>query len=469
MDIQFTGAAREVTGSCHIVRANGKTVMLDCGMFQGKRSESREKNLRLPLPPTEIDAIVLSHAHIDHAGRLPLLVREGYRGSIWCTSATRDLCAIMLADSAYIQEKDAVFLAKRRKEVAAPLYTTADAVRAIELMVGVGYKRWMDIVPGIRAQFWDAGHILGSASVVLEVTENGTTKRLVFSGDVGRDGLAIIRDPEPPTGGADAVIMESTYGTRDHVSVDGARAQLAEVVRQTAARGGRLLVPAFALGRTQELVYDLHSLVREGAIPSMPIFIDSPLAIHATTVFAQHPEVFDRTEDLVQQVQKLFEFPLVKYTRDVQESKAIMQTPGPMIIIAASGMVESGRILHHLLNHASDPSTTILIVGFQAEHTLGRRIVDRSAVIKVFGEEVPLRARVEILNGYSAHADRTGLVSWLQQVTDGGPAGSARAAGTKPPVFLVHGEPEVQDAFVQTLGAHGFAATCPEPMSTHSV
>lgn len=408
----------------------------------------------LPVPIAEIDSVVLSHAHIDHSGRLPFLVAEGYSKTIWATAATRDLCAVMLADSAHIQEKDAEFLAKRQKEFTQPLYGTRHAVRTMELMVAMPYNKPFDVVPGVRGTYVDAGHILGSASVVLDCTEGGETRRLVFSGDIGRSGLAIIRDPVPPTG-AHELIMEATYGDRDHESVDGARARLAEVVRETAARGGRVLIPAFAVGRTQEIVYNLHSLIRESVIPSIPIYIDSPLAIDTTTVFEMHPEVFDQSEDMVKKVKELFDFPLVHYTRDVEESKALAHMRGPMVIIAASGMVEAGRILHHLAQGASDPRNTILIVGFQAEHTLGRRIVERAPVLRVFGEDVPLRARVEVINGYSAHADRTELGLWIDAVK----AASPNLRG----VHLVHGEPQAQDALKTTLLARGFTVSCPEP------
>ena len=366
MQIEFSGAAREVTGSCHILRVGTRTILLDCGLFQGARAESRIKNAKLPLDVDSIDAIVLSHAHIDHAGRLPLLAHHGFKGSIWTTAATRDLCAIMLADSAHIQEKDADFLERHGREHAEPLYTIEDATRTQDLMIGVPYHKWMDVTDGVRVQFVDAGHILGSASVVVEAKENGVLKRLVFSGDIGRDGLAIIRDPEPPTGGAHVILCESTYGNRDHESVSGAREHLAAVIRDTAARGGRVLVPAFAVGRTQELVYDLHGLQLEGKIPAIPIYIDSPLAISATSVFSMHPETYDESESLIRGTKELFDFPQVHYTRDVQASKALNSMHGPMVIIAASGMAESGRILHHLKNGASDPRNTILIVGFQA-------------------------------------------------------------------------------------------------------
>ena len=457
MQIEFSGAAREVTGSCHIVRTrDGRTILLDCGMFQGTRKESAEKNKRLPLPVEQIDAIVLSHAHIDHAGRLPYLVNHGYQGSIWSTAATRDLCAIMLADSAHIQEKDAEFLARKRKEAVEPLYGMKDAVRTTELMVGLPYDRAFDVLPGVRASFTDAGHIIGSASVTLDVDEGdprGPT-RLVFSGDVGRSGLAIIRDPKPPTG-AHAVILESTYGNRDHESVENARDHLARVVRETAARGGRVLVPAFAVGRTQELVYDLHVLARAGKIPEIPIYIDSPLAIDATSVFRMHPEVYDRSEQLVIDQPHLFDFPLVTYTRDVNESKSLNQQRGPMVIIAASGMAESGRILHHLLNGSHDPRNTILVVGFMAEHTLGRRIVEKQPMLRIFGDEVPLNARVEILNGYSAHGDRRELAAWLDAVKSTSPS--------LKDVWLVHGEPEAQDAFAGDLAKKGYRVQCPTP------
>lgn len=456
MEITFEGAAREVTGSCHLLHVNGQTVALDCGMFQGRRSESAEKNRTLPLPIKDLDAIVLSHAHIDHSGRLPFLVAQGYNKTIWATSATRDLSAVMLADSAHIQEKDAEFLAKKHKDFVEPLYGMRHAVRTMELMVGVPYNKPFDVVPGVRGTYVDAGHILGSASVILDCTEGGVTKRLVFSGDIGRSGLAIIRDPVPPTG-ADAVIMESTYGNRDHESVDGARARLAEVVRTTAARGGRILIPAFAVGRTQEMLYNLHSLFRERAIPSIPVYVDSPLAIDTTTVFEMHPETFDQSEDMVKRVHELFEFPLLHFTRDVAESKAINAAKGPMIVIAASGMAEAGRILHHLANGASDPRNTILIVGFQAEHTLGRRIVEKQPMLRIFGDEIPLRAQVEVINGYSAHADRTELSAWIDRVK----AESPRLG----PVWLVHGEREVQDEYKTSLTARGYSVTCPEPHS----
>lgn len=458
MEITFAGAAREVTGSCHIVRVAGRTLLLDCGLFQGRRRDVEQKNRRLPLPPHEIDAVVLSHAHIDHAGRLPFLVKEGFLGPIHSTRATRDLCEVMLADSAHIQEKDAEFLQRRGKEAVEPLYAIRDVATTIDRMVAQRYRTRFEAAPGVFATFHDAGHILGSASITLEWTEGGTVRRLAFSGDVGRSGLAIIRDPEPPSQ-VDWMIMESTYGDRDHESVDGARAELARVVRETAARGGRILVPAFAVGRTQELLYDLHELAHAGDIPRLPIFVDSPLASKATEVFRANTRDFDGNEPLVRRLDArradIFDFDLVRYTPSVEDSKGIMRMEGPVIVIAASGMVESGRILHHLAHGASDPRNTILIVGFQAEHTLGRRIVERQPMLRVFGDEVPLKAKVAVLNGYSAHADRTELQAWLDATRDSSP--------NLRDVFLVHGEAKAQDALASQLAARGYAVQCPEP------
>jgi metallo-beta-lactamase family protein len=315
------------------------------------------------------------------------------------------------------------------------------------------YDEWFDVCPGIRARFTDAGHILGSASVVLEYSNGSETARLIFSGDIGRAGLPIIRDPVPPPDAADLVIMESTYGNRDHESVASSREHLGRVVRETAARGGRVLIPAFAVGRTQELIYDLQVLWRDGGIPPIPIVIDSPLATKATGVFERNTDIFDRSEGPVREIEQLFRFERLTYTSSTEESKALNSRSGPMIIIAGSGMVEGGRILHHLVNGASNPRNTILIVGFQAENTLGRRIVERRPVIRVLGNDVELRATVEIINGYSAHADRTELAGWL-----------AAVRGTSPKlkrVFLVHGEDEAQAVLSATLTAHGYKVTCP--------
>lgn len=452
MEITFTGAAREVTGSCHLLRVGDRRIALDCGLFQGHRSEANQKNRVLPASVDDLSALVLSHAHIDHAGRIPFLVRNGFEGPIYCTPATRDLSAHMLMDSAFIQEKDAEHLARRGKGYVEPLYDTRDVSRALERMIAIPYGRQFEVTTGIKASFVDAGHILGSASIILDCREGSVERRLIFSGDIGRRGLPIIRDPQIP-GGADVVVMESTYGNRDHAPVEDARSRLASVVTETASRGGRVLIPAFAVGRTQELLYDLHGLFREGRIPRIPIFIDSPLASDVTAVFEMHPDCFDDGEDLVKRVDELFRFDLVRYTRKVDESKALNGIRTPIVVIAASGMAESGRILHHLVHGASDPRNTILIVGFQAEHTLGRRIVEKRPQIRVLGDDIPLRAQVEVLNGYSAHADRTELLRWIEGVRD-------QSASLRE-VFLVHGEPEAQDAFSKELMMRGLVTTAP--------
>jgi metallo-beta-lactamase family protein len=458
MKITFLGAAQEVTGSCHLLQVGDKSVALDFGMFQGRRAETHEKNQTLPFEPDQLDAVILSHAHIDHSGRLPLLARHGFDRPVYCTPATRDLCAVMLADSAHIQEKDAEFLARRHRSVSEPLYRQADVAALMGRMISIPYDVPFDPAPGIRATFVEAGHILGSASVVLECSEGNVSKRVVFSGDIGRWGLPIIRDPNPPHG-ADVVIMESTYGNRDHESVAEMPNELARVIRETAAKGGRVLIPAFAVGRTQELLYDLHRLSRADAIPPIPIVVDSPLAIAATSIFATNPEAYDQSEELVRAVNGLFDFDRLEFARDASDSKALNTRIGPMVIIAASGMVESGRILHHLAHGASDPRNTILIVGFMAEHTLGRRIVERRPTLKIFGDEVPLRARVEVLNGYSAHADRGELVRWLTAVR-----GEDKSP---PPVYLVHGEPNAQSALRDTLVEDGYTVTIPARNSTY--
>ncbi len=443
--LTFHGAAGQVTGSMHLLEAPGARFLLDAGLFQGRRSESHALNANLPIDPRTLDGVILSHAHIDHAGRLPLLVSRGYHGPIFATAATRDLCAVMLPDAAHIQEKDAEFLARRKKAgpESEPLYTMADAVAVQDLMVGLPYRRVHHLRKHIAFEFTDAGHILGSASVDLRLTE-GTPHRLVFSGDIGRPGLPIIRDPDPPAGPVDTLIIESTYGNRTHETISDAETRLGDLVRGVAGRGGKVLIPAFAVGRTQELVYALHRLFREGKIPGIPIYVDSPLAVNATDVFRLHPDLFDREEALIERTTRLFDFPLVQYVRDVNDSKKLNTMPGPAIIIAASGMAESGRILHHLANHVTDHRTLVLFVGFQGENTLGRRIQDGAKEVKIFGDLYPVRAQVETIGGYSAHADRNELRTWVRGL--GGPIRRA---------FVVHGEPEAAEAMAKLLKEEG--------------
>ncbi len=444
--ITFWGAAGQVTGSCHLVEMHGRRVLLDMGLFQGRREASRRLNEELPFDPRQLDAVVLSHAHIDHSGRLPLLAARGYDNAIHATPATRDLCAVMLADAAGIQESDFAWLQKKGRAGpnAAPLYTVPDATRVQELMHGHPYGRPFRVDhTGLTATFHDAGHILGSASVAVTGDRDGDP-RIVFSGDIGRWGQPIIRDPSPPTGAVDALIIESTYALRTHGVMRNARDALGALVRRVAGRGGKLLIPAFALGRTQEIVYALHELLRDGEIPEVPIFIDSPLALEATDVFRMHPEVFDRTESLVQDTARILDHRLVRYIRSVDESKQLNRRSGPAVIIAASGMVESGRILHHLLNHGDDPANAIVFVAFQAEHTLGRRLRDGKRPIRIFGEEREIRAEIVSIEGYSAHADRDDLRRWVRGL--GGPVRRA---------FCVHGEPEALEGMRKLLLEEG--------------
>ncbi|HEX3232650.1 MAG TPA: MBL fold metallo-hydrolase [Gemmatimonadales bacterium] len=443
--LTFWGAAGQVTGSMHLLEAAGGRFVLDAGLFQGRRAQSHALNATLPFDPRRLDGVVLSHAHIDHSGRLPLLVRHGFHGPIYATPATRDLSAVMLPDAAHIQEKDHEFLQRRGQAgpESEPLYSTADAIAVQDLMVGVPYRRITHLRKHLALEFVEAGHILGSASLDLRITEGGN-HRLVFSGDIGRTGLPIIRDPEAPSGPIDTLIIESTYADRDHGTVRGAEERLGEAIRRTAARGGKVLIPAFALGRTQEIVYSLHQLHRAGRIPDLPIYIDSPLAVDTTTVFRMHPEIFDQRERLVTEAVHLFDFPMVRYVRDVKESMALNTLQGPAVIIAASGMAESGRILHHLANHIGDHRNLILLVGFQAEHTLGRRLQNGEETVRILGQQHERRAEIETIAGYSAHADRNELRAWIRRL--GGPIRRA---------FAVHGEPQALGAMATILREEG--------------
>jgi len=444
MHLSFHGAVSgHVTGSMHLLECAGGRFLFDAGLFQGRRADTEKLNRDLSINPATINAVVVSHAHIDHTGRLPYLVRQGYHAPIYATPATRDLCAVMLRDAAEIQERDAQFLRKRGKGVSEPLYTQSDAVQTQELMIGLPYHRPFYLRRNFSFEFVDAGHILGSATVDLRFAE-GPGHRLVFSGDIGRTGLPIIRDPEPPHGPIDTLIIESTYAGRDHDSVAGAMTRLGEVVTETAKKGGRIFIPAFALGRIQELVYALHELWRDGRIPEIPVYVDSPLGVDATHVFRMHPEIFDRRERLLGTTSKILDFPLVKYIRAVEDSKRLDQTTGPAVVIAASGMVESGRILHHLAHGAGDHRNVILFVGFQAEHTLGRRIQDGDREVRIHGEPVTIRAGIETISGYSAHADRSELKAWVRKL-----GGQVKRA------FVVHGEPAAREAMAAMLRAEG--------------
>jgi metallo-beta-lactamase family protein len=454
MRVQFWGAARTVTGSMHLLEANGRKLLLDCGLYQGRRKEAFERNRSLPFDAKDIDAVVLSHAHIDHSGNLPSLLKAGFRGCIYSTSATRDLCAYMLVDSAHLQENDVHFVNKRRKKqgkkLFEPLYTKEDAIDALQQFHTVDYDHSFQPVPGVTVRFRDAGHILGSAIVVVDAKEDGRGTRLIFSGDVGRRGLPILRDPQIAED-ADYVIMESTYGAREHETDGDAGELLRQTVQDVVESNGRLLIPAFAVGRTQEIVYRLNKLSEAGALPPIKVFVDSPLAVNATSVFRLHPECFDseyRATMLADDDRDPLSFGGLRYLRSPEESKKLNTLREPAVIISASGMCEGGRILHHLRNHAVNPDSIILFVSFQAEHTLGRKILEGENPVSIYGEQMRIRAGVRKAEGYSAHADRSGLLGWAARVQE---------RGDVKEIFLVHGEDEAQRSLAAGLAEQGGA------------
>lgn len=461
MRLTFFGAAKEVTGSMHQIEVNGRRVLLDCGLFQGRRAETYERNLQFPFPPAQVDALVLSHAHIDHSGNIPNLAKQGFRGNIWCTAATRNLCTYMLMDSGHIQEQDAEFLnkklGKRGEPPVEPLYTQQDVQACLEQFVAVGYERPVPVVDGVTATFVRAGHILGAASVVLEIREFDTGKqwRLVFSGDIGRPTSPILRQPERCPA-ADILIMESTYGNRRHDSYGDALKKLRTVVASTAKRRGKVIIPAFAVGRTQDLVYALNQLDAAGELPDLQVFVDSPLAVNATDVFRMHPEEWnEEVHDFLGNDGRRspFDFYDLEYVRDVRRSKQLNQLHKPAVIISANGMAENGRILHHLANNVEDAENTVLIVSFQAENTLGRRLQDGEKRVNILGDSYTVRAQIEVIDGYSAHADQEELLWWSE------PLDRERLAQ----VFLVHGEPEAATTLASLLEARNFrAVTVPE-------
>ncbi len=441
MKLTFHGAAQTVTGSMHELAAGGARILLDCGLYQGRRKEARERNANFPFPASRIHSVLLSHAHIDHSGNLPTLVKSGFEGAIHATPATVDLCHSMLPDSAHLQEKDAQFMAKRKHrrkmlgvedeiEIVEPLYTQEDAERSLRHFRSLLDGTSLEIAPGVTVRFVEAGHILGSAWVDIEVRDNGKKTRLVFSGDIGRPNLPIIRDPEPLVE-ADWLILESTYGDRLHKDLEAVKEKLGDAVRRAAARGGKIIAPAFAVGRTQQLVLMLHELIEEKQIPSIPVFVDSPLAVDVTEAFRRHVYLFDEeTARFLRNGEDPFGFRMLRYVREASESKALNDLKGPVLIISAAGMCEAGRVLHHLRNNIEDPRNMVLVTGFMAENTLGRKIVEKWPEVPIFGEPVRLRAEVVKLNELSGHADQHELLEWIRP-----------AARTLKGIFLVHGEP----------------------------
>jgi len=462
MKLTFWGAAGTVTGSMHLVEGGGKRILLDCGSFQGRRKEADQKNRNLPFAAASIDAVILSHAHTDHSGNLPTLVRNGFGGPIYATPASIDLCDWMLRDTAHIQEKDAEFVNRRtehRKSTGAsngpiePLYRMEDAERTLPLFRPVGYHEPQPLAPGLSYECFDAGHILGSASIVLTDTGGSELVRLAFSGDVGRPHPPIIRPPEglPPP---DYLILESTYGGRLHKSTEHVINKLANVVNRTARRGGRIIVPAFAVGRTQQLVLLLHQLTNEKRIPNIPIFVDSPLAVNVTEVHRSHPECFNQeTREYLRNHEDPFGFERLQYVREAADSKKLNDLHGPFVVISASGMCEQGRILHHLRNNIEDPRNTVLITGFQAQDTLGRKLIEKWPEVRIFGEPMRVRSEISSLDELSAHADQNELLEWIRPL-----APSVRR------VFLVHGEHGQSEIFAGLLRSrYGLDVVIPTP------
>ena len=447
MKLKFCGAAGTTTGSQHLLEVNGKRILLDCGLYQGSRSHAYEVNCGFPhFDPQAIDLVILSHAHIDHSGNLPNLTRNGFTGNIYTTHATRDLCQIMLADSARIQESDIEWLNKHRRREGlapvAPLYSEQDAEHCLRQFVTINYDRPLPVGAGITLTFIDAGHILGSAQVLLEVIDqaDGRKKRFLFSGDIGRGHNEVLRDPVP-VAEVDFMLMESTYGGREHEAPPGMGEHFGEIIRQACKRGGKILIPSFAVERTQQLLYVLHDLFERDAIPEIPVFVDSPLAVSATEIYRLHPESFnDEVYQSLFEKDNPFGFENLTLVRSVSGSKGLNELDGVVIIISASGMCEAGRILHHLKNNIGDPKTTVLFVGYCADNTLGRRIRDGAKEVPILGGRYHVRAKIETVDSFSGHADHSELLAYF-----------ARTGGPKQRVWLVHGEPEHSAALCAAL------------------
>jgi metallo-beta-lactamase family protein len=446
MRIQFLGATRTTTGSLYLITVNNQRLLLECGLFQGRRGESTERNRTFPFDPKQIDAVVLSHAHIDHCGNLPNLCRQGFEGNIYCTFATRDLASIMLEDSAQIQRDDAAFVSKKRAKQGLPpvepLYTAVDAEKAVRQFVGINYDRPFPVADGVTVTFRDAGHILGSAQVVLDVREGGRKFRYLFTGDLGRGADDILRDPQPVED-VDFLQIESTYGAREHAPKINANERVRQLVLQTLEKSGKVIIPSFSVGRTQQIVYTLHQLTLEGNLPKVPIYVDSPLSVNATEVYRLHPECFNESiYKFLREKENPFGMENLTYIREVAHSMRLNDLKESAIIISASGMAEAGRIRHHLANHIGNPANLIFFIGYCAEHTLGAQILAGQPTVNIFGEPHEVRAQIMSLDSFSGHADKNELQRHV-----------SRLGGSLKKIAVIHGEEAQSLEFAETLRA----------------
>ncbi|MCG7895200.1 MAG: MBL fold metallo-hydrolase [Candidatus Thiodiazotropha taylori] len=456
MQIEFYGATSGITGSCHILRVNGETILLDCGLIQGRREEMEKNRRPFPFSPDEISAVVLSHGHIDHSGRIPLLVKQGYQGPIYAQNATMELCDIMLQDSAFLQEKDAQYENKWRKRKGKPfidpLYTVADAQEALENMVGLKYREKREILPGISIRFQDAGHILGSSSVEVWLNENGKQRKVVFSGDLGQYDTPIINDPAAIEE-ADHVIIESTYGNRRHRDRQKTIEEIGEIISEATHQKGNLLIPAFSIGRSQEILYYLGKYYDEWGLNRWQVFLDSPMAIRASKVYWDYPHLYD--EEATKLREKIHEMPHLqnlKLTASPQESMGINRIKSGAIIISASGMMTGGRIIHHLKHNISRSGSHIMIVGYQANGTMGRALVEGKSTVRIHGDEYRVKANVHTVGGLSAHGDVDDLTRWLSSYRK-----------SSPHVHVVHGEPESKSDLRDHIESElGYKASVPD-------
>lgn len=438
MKLTFYGAAREVTGSKHLLEAKGKKILLDCGMFQGHRKEAEQKNREFPYRPKDIDAVILSHAHLDHCGSLPTMWAQGFKGKVFCTPATRDVAELIMLDSAHVQVSDNIHIAqiKNQTEPEPPLYTEKEVYEVLKQFVTVPYHQEFELYKNIKAKFIDAGHILGSAQIELQIKELWREVKIGFTGDLGRSHMPILKDPEQMQD-LDILITESTYGNRTHENFTEAKRILKKYILEAVRRNAKIIVPSFALGRTQELVYLLHELTDTGEIPRFPIYVDSPLAIDITEIFRKHPECFDKeTFETFSKSDNPFGFRNLTYTYTTNDSIALNSKPGPLMIISAAGMCEGGRIRHHLKNNLENRNSMLLITGFMAKNTLGRKIVDQEPLIKIFDNFYSLRAQVIVMNALSAHADSVDLLNCVERVGE-----------RLQKVFIVHGEETQSEVF----------------------